>query len=921
MMKADNIHKGIGLLLLFVPVFMSAQNKSNKGKEFWLGYGHNVLFTQGPPVNSQTQVIYLSAEQPANVTVSVNGTGWSRTVSIPANTVDFSVVVPKTGPEDARILSEGKFTKGIHILSDTPIVAYAHQHGITSSGATLLMPVETYGYTYYSLNYTQVSNMSGSYSWFYVIAAEDNTRVQIIPSDSTQAGWLPGQSYVVNLNKGELYNVFGKSTGVQTGKDMSGSKIISINGADGNCHPVAVFSGSSRNTICNGNGGEVIQQQIFPANAWGTKYLTYHTVTDLAATLSIPFLNYYRVAVRNPATVVKRNGIPLTGLVNNFYYEFSSTGGDYIEADQPILVAQYLVSENQCAGSFDPPVGDPEMIYLSPIEQGVKNVYFYSTRNQYIDLNFINIIIPQSGLASLRIDGNAPAPSEYITHPAQPGYAVVGKRLPGAAAQHHIQSDSSFIASVYGLGFYESYGYNMGTFVNNLNARSHISNTLSIRNRPDSFTCPNSPFRLTLQLAFKVQQIHWKLSQLAGLIPAADSVINNPVPADSGFINNRKYYTYTLQQDFRLTQAGRYFIPVTYTAPDIDACNQTETATIEVIVKPGPLADFSFSSPACTADTIQFTGQAQANGHTIHSYYWQFADNSNAAIPDTRKYFATAGNQAVYYRVLTENGCVDDTVKTVAIHANPSAGFTLSKNDICAGESIQAQSSLTGTGQWNWDFGIGSSSATPPVTSPVYNSPGLYRVRLQVSSAEGCLSDTATESITVYPQPVVNAGRDTVIKAGTPVQLQGSVIPAGIYQFNWTPSNSLSNGLIANPIAAPHAGTQYQLTVTDPQSGCFAQDEVTVTVIAGLFIPTGFTPNGDGKNDTWAIPGLALYPGARVAVFNRDGQKVYESNASAGNAWNGTYKGQPQPAGVYIYLVQWEDGSKPLLKGTLALIR
>lgn len=301
-------------------------------------------------------VLYLSAEAAANVTISVNGTTWSQVVSVPANTVDATVILPKTGANDARILNEGLSSKGIHIVSDTPIVVYAHQQGNVSSGATMLMPVETFGYTYYSLNFTQLSNYPDSYSWFFVVAAENNTRLQITPSDSTEGGWLPNQPYTVNLNKGEIYNVFGKKTGPYTGKDMSGSKIVSVSGADGNCHPVAVFSGSSRNIICSqGNGGEVMQQQIFPANAWGTRYLTYHTVMNPNGDITGPFLNYYRVAVRKPGTVVKRNGIPLTGLINNFYYEFTSDSGDYIEADAPILVAQYALSYNQCSGIIDPP--------------------------------------------------------------------------------------------------------------------------------------------------------------------------------------------------------------------------------------------------------------------------------------------------------------------------------------------------------------------------------------------------------------------------------------------------------------------------------------------------------------------------------------------------------------------------------------
>ncbi len=336
----------IRILILFTFLLPStrlfAQDRSNKGKEFWLGYGNNYNFTNESPLNSQTLVVYISAEEPATVTVSVNNTGWSQTVSVPAHTVDFSVIIPKSGPDDARILTEGLSTHGIHIVSDTPVVVYAHQYRSQLSGATMLMPVETYGYSYYSLNYTQTaSNVQDWYSWFFVVASEDNTRLEITVSDTTQGGWIKGQTYIVNLNKGELYNVFGKAifdgTPEGASKDLTGSKIVSVTGADGTCHPVAVFSGSSGIRLCSGDGGEFVQQQVFPANAWGTRYLTYHTLNNTSTNVTTPNLNFFRIAVQDPSTIVKRNAVILTGLIDNFYYEYSGTSGDYIEADKPIL--------------------------------------------------------------------------------------------------------------------------------------------------------------------------------------------------------------------------------------------------------------------------------------------------------------------------------------------------------------------------------------------------------------------------------------------------------------------------------------------------------------------------------------------------------------------------------------------------------
>src|SRR3954468_4975401 len=135
-------------ILLAGSIFSYAQNLSNKGKEFWVGYGHHQFFegNSGSQQNTQEMVIYLSAEQPANVTVSINGTSYSQNYSIPANTVISTAAMPKSGTNDCRLtsgaggftgaLSEGISDRGIHIVSDVPIVAYAHIYGSASSGAT-----------------------------------------------------------------------------------------------------------------------------------------------------------------------------------------------------------------------------------------------------------------------------------------------------------------------------------------------------------------------------------------------------------------------------------------------------------------------------------------------------------------------------------------------------------------------------------------------------------------------------------------------------------------------------------------------------------------------------------------------------------------------------------------------------------------
>jgi hypothetical protein len=186
------------LLLVIQLGDVRAQDRSNRGKEFWLCYGYNWGFTSELPINAQELAIYISTEQAATVTVSVFGTTWSRTLNIPANTVDASILIPKSGADDARILTDGMSTKGIRISSDVPVAVYAHQYNTMLSGATMLMPLESLGYSYYSINYSQATSNSALpsispttgngpdwYSWFAIISTEDGTRVQITPSDTT----------------------------------------------------------------------------------------------------------------------------------------------------------------------------------------------------------------------------------------------------------------------------------------------------------------------------------------------------------------------------------------------------------------------------------------------------------------------------------------------------------------------------------------------------------------------------------------------------------------------------------------------------------------------------------------------------------------------------------------------------------------
>ena len=356
-----------------------------------------------------------------------------------------------------------------------------------------------------------------------------------------------------------------------------------------------------------------------------------------------------------------------------------STGGDFIEADKPVLVSQYTPNKNQCwnypPGSPSPPSdGDPEMIYLSPLEQGQKYVNLWASRqSSAVTYVYYHIILPTIAVNSLKVDGNSLPPGQIIPHPNLPSYSVALARHIGAAANHIVTCDSNFTGIIYGIGNFESYGYNIGAYINNLNNYSGIKNTFNTSGNTDTFTCPKTPVRLFIKLGFQATSITWKLSQLPGITPNVDSVINSPVAVGTEIINGRIYYLYTLQQDFTFNSTGTFYLPVTYTSAVTQNCTRAGDMTVKVVVNPGPKADFSVTGAGCLRDTVFFTGASTTNGFNITTYLWNFDDGSTQNTVNAKKRFLTSGIQNVRYRIYADNGCAGDTTKPVTILPEPIA--------------------------------------------------------------------------------------------------------------------------------------------------------------------------------------------------------------------------------------------------------
>ncbi len=229
----------------------------------------------------------------------------------------------------------------------------------------------------------------------------------------------------------------------------------------------------------------------------------------------------------------------------------------------------------------------------------------------------------------------------------------------------------------------------------------------------------------------------------------------------------------------------------------------------------------------------------------------------------------------------------------------------------------QWQISTDGGLQWK-DISGANSLNYIRKTTPV----GTYQYRLAVFKTQGntvlaCSIASSVVTVTVHANPVVDAGQNRVLIKGETATLAGKVTGDNLL-INWLPPQFLSNTSTLNPLATPDKNITYTLNVSSVW-GCFNSDTVFIKVVDGIYIPTAFTPNGDGLNDQWRIPDLDPVLGAEVWLFNRNGELVYHSKGAL-VSWDGTLKGKPQASNVFVYLIDFKKGQPPL-KGLLTLIR
>jgi gliding motility-associated-like protein len=380
-----------------------------------------------------------------------------------------------------------------------------------------------------------------------------------------------------------------------------------------------------------------------------------------------------------------------------------------------------------------------------------------------------------------------------------------------------------------------------------------------------------------------------------------------------------------------------------YADQTVNGCTSDKAPlVVTVIFKPDFNIRYS-NNKVCQFDTLRlsYDGPVMVGP----SYHWDLPYGTtiiSGTIYDTAitvRFDTASGTHVVYLTASDLNGMCS-TVKSLSIKVIPQPGAHGSiRPDICLGDTILLaltnHSDNASLFTWSVDGKPLTSSPDVNIITASSNSGGPFSVSFNTwgrhiivvqGTADGmCASIPTSDSVNVHDLPdatfkVKNIQSKFCIEDS--VEFVATATGAN-YSYAWAPSHSFSD---VNKYdvwgKAEQERSIISLTVIDP-FGCKStySMELDPETCCKVLMPSGFSPNGDAKNDTYKPMFNGFHRFHMFRITNRWGQTVYECTNSDPH-WDGTYNGVPQDIGVYFFYIKYDCGGKTIEeKGDVTLVR
>jgi len=343
----------------------------------------------------------------------------------------------------------------------------------------------------------------------------------------------------------------------------------------------------------------------------------------------------------------------------------------------------------------------------------------------------------------------------------------------------------------------------------------------------------------------------------------------------------------------------------------LNGCKATVNDTVVVVRTPlPPMVEW------LTYCQYYLAAPLMAGGDNI---LWYPTDTAHGIGSSTPPLPPTARDTVMWFFVTqTVNGCISalDSIR-VTVNPRPQVTITPADTAVCPHDTVVLtghDADLVANYLWSPSMYLNHTTTASVTVRPETD----IHYTLVASNQYGC-TDTAIAVVSVYPAAVINLGDSVILYPGDTYQLDPQT---NCSSFIWTPPGGLNNAYISNPIASPEISTKY-VVYGETSQGCYTRDSINIAVSAQSLIalPNAFSP-GTGANNEFKIilNGIATLNYFRI--WDRWGVLVFETN-DINKGWDGTYKGTPQPIGVFIYQVEavTSIGTRIEKHGNVTLIR
>ncbi len=910
------------LFLLMGNSFFAFGQLNTLGRDFYVGFLENGRSLDTVNVQSEKAVVILTANEKT-----------SGTIETPKQKISFSLEKGQQLIKEFDAIREGLiheasgfvFPKHLRIISTGKIAVHALNGRAYSTGSTVVLPVDALGLDYMVMAHHERALVTGSplnhttlESALMIVGTANDTQVEITPSVRTTSGNPNDIPFKIVLDAGESYQI-------KSNEDLTGTKIRVLNDNNTNCKKVAVFAGNRMSSagLC-GTTGDHLFQQAYPTNTWGKSYIH----VPLKDRTSGEFV---KVLALEDGTDLRVNGQLRTRLNSGKYIrlEFGKNEVASIETSKPSSVA-VLSKSGFCNEFFAASLGDPNFFSYSPNKQRIAEIQF-STGRLYGRFNlsithFLNVIVPKGAANKTLLNGqNIGGQFKPV-----PGTEFVYAQIQIPEGVNQLKNPEGVIGYVYGSGQIESYGFAIGTGIDNIQYEADSKYAFEVEGEKVACLGEEGTWKI-LPEDTSFTEFTWSFGDATAVVDGQEVVHTFAKP-------------------------GKYLVSV-FATTGSGKCDEQETFRFEVDVK---AIEAQLTGPTSVCPLIDEFTYTLEDTLQVKRVEWKISGGTilEESLTSVKVNWGAPNPNAKLTAVpFNAEGCPGETLElNIAVTETIEPRLPEGDSGICgAGNALRYKVPFLTAGRvymWRVTGGTVISGKNSPEVDVLWNlnAPVKTIFYEESSTVNGaCTGVSDLLEVKIYPEFKINPS--DLIKPACPGERNGSIRVnptggSGSYEFQWAHDRSLKTAF-----AEGLGSGTYEVTISDA-SGCAVEslkfeltepDELRVTepVISlpnscfGLedgefvlmpsggnppFTVVGFESVWDGKE----LKILGISPGSyRLQVLDSrgcstevpatmEGPEELSVLAKVGNpGCEGSLDGELEleiAGGIGPYQVQWANG-------------